>query len=43
MIKKVDHIGIATSNLEEIRKLYKHILPDVEPSEHVVESQKSKM
>ena len=43
MIKKVDHIGIATSNLEEIRELYKHILPDVEPSEHVVESQKSKM
>lgn len=43
MIKKVDHIGIATSNLEAIREQYKHILPDVEPSEHVVESQKSKI
>lgn len=41
MIKKINHIGIAVSNLNEIKKIYGTIMPEAETGEYTVESQKS--
>ncbi len=43
MIKKVDHIGIAASSLDEIKNVYGKILSDIQGHEYEVESQKSKI
>ncbi len=43
MISKINHIGIAVSDLDEIREIYGKIMPEAEVSECEVASQKSRM